>query len=195
MPAFIPFIIGGLGAGARILGAQAARQGAAQAARGAAKTTVKKAAKKTTSTAKKTTPRKTAATKRTPAKRTPAKTTPAKRTPAARRPAQRDVLTAGERAQLRAERDARRLAGQGNRAGAAKRADRARSLGATQTARARAANRARGQTKIKKLRRTALTTGASSLAYEAAKYASTVPKNTKNQMPMRPRNWNPNKGL
>jgi len=190
MPAFIPFIIGGLGAGARILGAQAARQGATQAARTAAKTTVKKAAKKTTSTAKKTTPRKTAATKRTAAKRTAAK-----RTSAARRPAQRDVLTAGERAQLRAERDARRLAAQGNRAGAAKRADRARSLGATQTARARAANRARGQTKIKKLRRTALTTGASSLAYEAAKYASTVPKNTKNQMPMRPKNWNPNKGL
>lgn len=189
----VPLIIGGLGAGARILAGGAARQAARTAVTQGSRTAARTTARTTSRTAKKTTAKKTTA-KKTTAKKTTAKKTTAKKTTTARRPAQRDVLTAGERAQLRAERDARRLASQGNRAAAAKRADRARSLGATQTARARAANRARAQTKIKKLRRTALTTGASSLAYEAAKYASTVPKNTKNQMPMRPRNWNPNKG-
>lgn len=67
------------------------------------------------------------------------KTAAAKKTTAARRPAQRDVLTAGERAQLRAEQASRRARAAGNTPLAARKAEQARALGAKQTERARLA--------------------------------------------------------
>lgn len=170
---FVPLIVGGLSAGARILAGSAARGAVTQASRTAAKTTVKKAAKKTTSTAKKTTPRKPAA-KKTAAKKPATKKTAAKK-PAAKKPTASQVLTKGEKAQLKKYQEYQRSASM----------ERGRLL---------RTQRAVRQAKIKPIRRAAVSTGASSLAYEGYRYASKVPKSTKNQMPIRPTKWNPNKG-
>lgn len=180
----VPLIVGGLGAGARILAGQAARQGATRAASTAARGAAKKTAKKAP------------AAKRTTAKRTPAKTTTAKRTPAKRTPATK--TTAAKRTPgMRTAREPKWVSSYGTKK-PSQVTIRVTAKDRQQTARLQSmlsqtkANKA----KYGKLKKVAVSTGASAVATEAGIYAykRSTGRNTKNQMPIRPRNWNPNKG-
>jgi len=73
-----------------------------------------------------------------PGSRTAKKQTAAKKT-TGRKPAQKDVLTRGEQAQLRADNARKRAVARGDRSAASKQADKSRAAGAKDTARARAA--------------------------------------------------------